>query len=236
MAGHPDPGARRLHHPLHRPVDRPHPGVHHAAGEQPDVAARAPHRRLPHRHTGRQAEPAGGGPGHQPRPLDHAERLRPGQQQPVVLERPQGEPLPSRDELRLLAGHGLPGGFHQVAEGHARRAGGLAAPAHHAGLDAVDEGVVGRHVVPLDLTHGGDAAPRRQRLVAAHPVGRTVGQAQPARHAAGQLVVVEAEVEVEPHGATPFFGPNIREGGSGGGLTGGRSGPGRAGRSGRRWT
>ena len=91
--GQRDPGAGRLDHPLDVGVDVAHPGVHHAAGEQPHVAARRAQAGGPaHRHPVRQAQPAATGAGAPaagagPAPSER----RPRQQEPVVRKGAKSE-------------------------------------------------------------------------------------------------------------------------------------------------
>ena len=75
---------------------------------------------------------------------------------------------------------------------HRRRARRLARPALHTGLHEPGEGGVDGRAL-IDSPHGRDPPPGRQALLAGHPVGRAVGQAQPAGHAGGQIVGVDAE-------------------------------------------
>ena len=85
--------------------------------------------------------------------------------------------------------------LHQPPERDPAGARRLATPALHARLHEPHELAVGVGAAPLDGAHGVDPAPRRQALLAGSPERRAVRQAQPARHARRQLVVVEAELD-----------------------------------------
>ncbi len=109
---------------------------------------------------------------------------------------PVAGPVPPRDETRRV-GEGLASPFHQPAEGHPRRAGHLARPALHAAPHEVGERSVER-CPDLHVAHGRDPAPGRRRFLTGDPVGRAEGQAQPARHALGQLVGVDRQPPEHP--------------------------------------
>ena len=124
-------------------VDGPLPGVHHAAGEQPHVGARRPSRRA----AGAAAAAGAGRTGGRRRGTSRARWAaasggRAGQQEPVVAEHAEREPLPRGMVAGVGLGQRLPGALHQPAERDAGRAGRLAAAALHAGVDDVDEVVV----------------------------------------------------------------------------------------------
>ncbi len=85
------------------------------------------------------------------------------------------------------------GALHEVTERHRRRARGLAAAALDARLDRVAERVVERRALELDRPHRGDASARREPLEPGHAVGRAVREAEPARDARDELVLVDRE-------------------------------------------
>ena len=77
------------------------PGVHHAAGEQPDVVAGRRDRLAPRR-SGRRLQP--GAPGHEAQPLGAGQHGAPGEQHAVVTEHPERRRAASAASIRLLAG------------------------------------------------------------------------------------------------------------------------------------
>ena len=183
--GQPDERSRRA-------VRVAHPGVHHAAGEQPHVADRSGRTAAPRR-SGRRASPARRGTSRRrwatassDDPASRA-RWRPSRPKPARSH---------RGAVRCSSASAVAGALHQAPERHAARARRLAATALHARLHEADELVVGVGTAPLHGAHGVDAAARREPLLARDPERRAVRQAQPARHARRQLVLVEVEVDL----------------------------------------
>ena len=128
-----------------------------------------------------------------------ASSVEPASSSAVAAEHGEAGPQPPRRGA-VGVGERVAGALHQVAERHAARARRLAAPALHARLHEAHELVVGsapRHCTAriASIRPRGDSA-----LLARDPERRAVRQAQPARHARRQLVVVEPQVE--RHAAT----------------------------------
>ena len=126
------------------------------------------------------------------------ERPREREQQPVTRQhhdvaQPLGDATQRAPRRGGRVRERLARALHEVAERHARRAGDLAAAALHAGLHRAPERVVDRRAVELDRAHGGDAPARRRGLEAGDAVGRAVRQAEPARDARDQLLLVDRE-------------------------------------------
>ena len=172
------------------------PRVHDAPGEQERVRLCGAGEGRPQRSQRelRQAEAL----------RDEAEALREPhgprerEQQPVPRQHDDvTEPLGDDDARGRVARSGarqrLACSLHEVTERHSRRARDLAAAALHAGLHRAPERVVERRAVELDRAHGGDPPARRRRLETGDAVGRTVRQAEPARDARDQLVLVDRE-------------------------------------------
>ena len=195
LAGQRDAVSRAAEHPDDRGVDRALPRIHHAAGEQPHVIAGGLERRESKGQL-RDAEARRDALRNEMGPLRDGEHPRPGQHEAVTPERLHAEPLPPRCEP-TRGGERVARPLHQPPEGHARRARRLAPAALHAGVHEADERVVGLGALPVDLAHRRDPAARRRRLLSRHPVGRAVREAEPARHAGGELVVVDAELHAE---------------------------------------
>ena len=188
---HPD----RCHHLGRGAVGLALPRVHHASGEQPRVGTGV---RRSTATTQREApEPEAGR--HEADPLGERQQRGPAEQQPMPAEHRERQPLPSRCD-ETFVGECLTGVLHEPSERHAARARRLAAAALHARLHEVHELVVGLRAAPLDGPHRVDTATRRERLLACRPERRAVREAQTARDARREFVVVEPEIHRAGHG------------------------------------
>ena len=132
---------RRCQHGVRRPVRR----AHQASITQPvnnhTVPFAVPPTRPPAQRQSGQAET----PGHEAEALGEGQQRRAGEQQPVMGQQLQRQPLaPCRDTLRRR--QGVLGALDQPAERHAARARRLAPAALHARLHEPDEVVVDRGV------------------------------------------------------------------------------------------
>ena len=111
----------------------------------------------------------------QERRRPHEERMRqhPVEPDPAYEPRP---PRPGRFHLRACP-------FHHAAEGHVRGTHVLARAAHQTCVHEAGERVVDLGQPLGDGAHRGDPPARRGALLSRQPVGRAMGEAQPARHA-----------------------------------------------------
>ena len=165
------------------------PGVHHAAGEQPHVVAGG--RQRPWRSGSRGSDRRrASGPGHQPGRWATAPAVVRATRARWLPEHPVGGPLPATARTAAPAARGLPSMSRPngTDDGHAD------SQARHCTQVCISRAKVASGAPGLvDGAHGGDAAPGGEALLAGHPVGRAVGQAQAAGDARGQVVGVDAE-------------------------------------------
>ena len=135
---------------------------------------------------------------HQPQSLGHGQQASNRPAAAGAARAPGSRARCHHGVMRCCAASVLAGALHQLPERHAAGARRLAAAALHARLHEVHEVVGDRRVVEMHGAHRGDAAARRQRLLAGHPERRAVRQAQPAGHARAQFVVVEVKFHDAP--------------------------------------
>ena len=170
----------------------PLPGVHHTAGEQPDIGVPCCGSRLDRCRPPQRQPTKPELERYETQPLCQCQHRRTGKQGPVMSKHGEPDALPPRRDLSV-AGECCPRALHQRTELHATWARRFATTTLHARFHEVDKLLIDRKCTALDCAHCVDAPTWRIGLLTGYSKRRTVREAEPTAHTLGQSLRIEIQ-------------------------------------------